>query len=135
MQHFNLSGDSESVAREVVKRCFPATDAHNPGADYYKNLSTQACRVLLDAMNVSGYSLTQQELADHLASYDRMMGLLAALQPGQARDELQLFMAQFQGLGGENKFRDLLGPMSVRLSALGSDVKCAMVPTRTGGRL
>lgn len=131
MQHFDLSDDSESVAREIVNQCLPATDESNPGADYYKNLSTQACRVLLEAMKASGHSLTQQELADHLASYDRMTALLSSLQPGQARDDLRLFMDQFQGLDGENKFRDLLGPISARVSALDAEIKHTIIFART----
>lgn len=134
MQHFDLSGDSESVAREIVKQCLPATDQPNPGADYYKNLSTQACRVLLEAMKASGHSLTQESLADHLASYDRMARLLSTLQPGEARDDLRLFMEQFQGANGDKKFRDLLGPIGVRVAALGAEINYTTIlaPTRTG---
>jgi len=134
MQRLDLSGDSKSVARRLVEQFLPTTDAPNPGADYYRGLSTEACRVLLDAMTANGTPVTQELLAEHLASYDLMERFLGTLQPGEARDHLRLFLEKFRGVDGAKKFRELLGPMSARLSAPGDEVKHTIisVPTRTG---
>jgi hypothetical protein len=119
MQCLDLSGDSKYVAQQIVEQCVPATKEPNIGADYYRGLSTQACRVLLESMKASGHSLTLKSLADHLASYDLMASLLKTSPPGEARDSLRLFLDQFEGADGGKKYSDLLGPIGARISSTG----------------
>lgn len=134
MQRFDLSGDSASVSRQIVEHFLPTTDEFNPGADYYRGVLTEGCRVLLEAMKANGSSLTQELLADHLASYDLMVGLLNTLQPGEVRDHLCMFLEKFRGADGDKKFHDLLGPMGTRLSTLDNEIKHTRIlaPCRAG---